>query len=636
MTKRYNTVDGDFLRRHHIYVKEKIQVLDIILGKDIASYIRPHRKMLIYSIIFAVAASFFVVVPAYLIQPFIDEGMKTGNDPVSWKIPWIAFDSSHLFSWHRTKLVLIRQCSPNKLLFLLTGIAVLSVIFKSISLYLSGMAAAAFSNRAVKSLRIDLFKKFVSLPLGFYHKKKAGELIARATADISVMQGNIANILIGLIQYPLTITVFFIYLIFMNYKLTLIVFVVTPLIVGLIRLFGRKVKKHATRVQDIVAEVTSLYHETLMCLKVIHGFVRGDEETRKFSEKAEKLYKEVMRWRRWDLGVGPMMDATVFMVLPSILIVGKIYFHHTLGELVSMLYAFSRMYAPVKKLAKINNKLRSLQGATRRVFEVMETKPEIVNHRGAKTLKRHNDTIEFKNVSFGYTPGTNVLKDISFKIKAGEMAAFVGSTGAGKSTILDLLPRFYDVTGGAITIDGYDIRDVTLESLRRQIGIVNQDIILFNNTVAYNIAYGSSVKDFNAIQSAAKAGHAHEFILELPDKYETVIGDQGDMLSGGQKQRIAIARALLINPAILILDEAASALDAESEMLVQKAIDNLAGKRTILVAAHRLGTIMKADHIFVMEDGKIVESGTSEELLSINGRFRELYELQFKDQTNPL
>lgn len=617
-------------------VKEKIQVLDIILGKDIASYIRPHRKMLIYSIIFAVAASFFVVVPAYLIQPFIDEGMKTGNDPVSWKIPWIAFDSSHLFSWHRTKLVLIRQCSPNKLLFLLTGIAVLSVIFKSISLYLSGMAAAAFSNRAVKSLRIDLFKKFISLPLGFYHKKKAGELIARATADISVMQGNIANILIGLIQYPLTIAVFFIYLIFMNYKLTLIVFVVTPLIVGLIRLFGRKVKKHATRVQDIVAEVTSLYHETLMCLKVIHGFVRGDEETKKFSEKAEKLYKEVMRWRRWDLGVGPMMDATVFMVLPSILIIGKIYFHHTLGELVSMLYAFSRMYAPVKKLAKINNKLRSLQGATRRIFEIMETKPEIVSHRGAKTLKRHNDTIEFRNVSFGYTPGTNVLKDISFKIKAGEMAAFVGSTGAGKSTILDLLPRFYDVTGGAITIDGYDIRDVTLESLRRQIGIVSQDIILFNNTVAYNIAYGSSVKDFNAIQSAAKAGHAHEFILELPDKYETVIGDQGDMLSGGQKQRIAIARALLINPAILILDEAASALDAESEMLVQKAIDNLAGKRTILVAAHRLGTIMKANHIFVMEDGKIVESGTSEELLSINGRFRELYELQFKDQTNPL
>jgi len=630
------TEDPYACQQTNYYIKEDTQVLDIILGKDIAYYIKPHRRMLIYSILFAVAASLFVVVPAYLIQPFIDEGMKTGNDPVSWTIPWVAFDSSHLFSWHKTKLVLIKQCSSNKLLFLLTGIAVLSVIFKSISLYLSGMTAAAFSNRAVKSLRIDLFKKFISLPLGFYHRKKAGELIARATADISVMQANIANILIGLIQYPLTVAVFFVYLVFMNYKLTLIVFVVTPLIVGLIRLFGRKVKKHATRVQDTVAEVTSIYHETLMCLRVIHGFVRGEEETRKFAEKAEKLYKEVMRWRRWELGVGPMMDATVFMVLPSVLIVGKIYFHHTLGELVSMLYAFSRMYAPVKKLAKINNKLKSLQGATKRIFEVMKTEPEIANPKGAKELKKHNNMIEFRNVCFGYTPGTNVLKNISFKIKAGEMAAFVGSTGSGKSTILDLLPRFYDVTSGSITIDGYDIRDVTLESLRRQIGIVSQDIILFNNTVAYNIGYGSSAKDFNAIQSAAKVGHAHEFILDLPDKYETVIGDQGDMLSGGQKQRIAIARALLIDPAILILDEAASALDAESEMLVQKAIEDLAGKRTILVAAHRLSTIMKADHIFVMENGEIVESGTSTELLSINGRFRKLYELQFEDQTNSL
>jgi subfamily B ATP-binding cassette protein MsbA len=607
-------------------------VLNIVLGKELAAYIRPHRKLLILAILLAAVSSLFVVIPAYLIQPFVDEGMKTGADPVSWKIQWFAIDPGTLFSWHKAELVLIENVSPNKLLLLLMLIAVISVMFKSIALYLSELSAAAFSNRAVQSLRINLFEKYVSLPLSFHHKRKTGELIARATADLAVMQGNIANILTGLIQHPLTIIVFLGYLIFLNYQLTLLVFVVTPVIVGLIRLFGRKVKKHATRMQDATADVTSAYHEALLCLRVIHGFFKSAHEVKKFSHLAEQLYKKVMRWRKWDLGVGPTMDATVFMVLPGILIIGKVYFHHSLGELVSMLYAFSRMYAPVKKLAKVNNRLNSLQGATKRVFEIMTTTTDIGEPPSPKTLPRHQKSIEFKGVTFSYSPKEPVLKDISFKIKAGEMAAFVGSTGAGKSTLLDLIPRFYDVSGGQITIDGYNIRDVALESLRKQIGIVNQDILLFNNTIAYNIGYGSPRKGMEAITSAAKVSHAHGFILDQPNGYNTIAGNQGDLLSGGQKQRIAIARAILIDPAILILDEAASALDTESERLVQNAIANLFGKRTILVAAHRLSTIMKANHIFVLENGEIVESGTSEELLAINGRFRKLYEMQFKDE----
>ncbi len=607
-------------------------MLEYILGKEIASYVRPHRRMIIYSIIFAALASLFVVIPAYLLQPFIDECMKRGSEPASWKITWIVFDSWH--SWHKTHIVLIRNTSPNKLLFILGAIATISVMLKSIFSYLSGMAAVAFSNRAVKSLRIDLFKKFASLPLSYYHNKKAGDLIGRATSDIGIMQNNIANILIGVIQHPLTICVFLTYLLIMDYKMTFLMFMIVPIIVGLVKLFGSKVKTHAKRMQDAMANVTAAYQELLQCLKVVHGFFRGGHEADRFESLAEEVYKRVIRWRKWHLGLGPMMDVTVFLVIPGILIIGRLHFHHTLGELISMLYAYSKIYQPIKKLTKINNDIKTLHGATQRVFEILGTEPDIKEKPLAKLLPRHKEYIEFKNVSFGYDPNKPVLKNISFRVNAGEMVAFVGSTGSGKSTLLELIPRFYDVTSGSIIIDGYDIRDVTLESLRRQIGIVSQDIVLFHDTIENNIKYGAPDKNMKNIIEAAKAAHAHEFIIKQPLSYDTIIGDKGDRLSGGQKQRIAISRALLINPSILILDEAASALDAESEQFIQKTIDNLIGRCTILIAAHRLNTVIKADRIYVLEDGRIVESGTWPELISRKGRFRFLYELQFQGHSS--
>ena len=466
--------------------------------------------------------------------------------------------------------------------------------------------------------------------MGFYHKVKSGELVARATADLSVMQGLIASILIGIIEYPLTALVFIIYILLTNYKLALLVVIAVPPILGIIRLFGKKVKKHATEVQDETAEVTSMYQETILCLRLVHGFFMGKTEVEEFRGVAERLYSKIMRWSRWQLGLGPMMDSTVFLVLPLVLIVGKIYFHHTLGELMSLMYAFSRAYSPIKRLALVNNNIKTIQGATQRVFGIMRTVPEIQDRPYADTLPAHKKSIEFNEVSFGYSPDDRVLKDISFRAEAGEMVAFVGSTGAGKSTLLDLVPRFYDVTGGCITIDGVDIRDVTLESLRRQIGIVSQDTLLFHDTIEYNICYGNPKIGFEAMVEAAKAAHAHPFILEQPNGYHTIVGDQGSLLSGGQRQRIAIARAMLVNPAILILDEAASALDAESERLVQESIEELQGDLTILIVAHRLSTIVRADRIFVLEGGSIVESGTRENLLALNGRFRQLYDMQFR------
>ncbi len=605
-------------------------MLDRILGKDIAYYVRGHRGLLVGAILLTTISALFVVVPAYLIGPLVDEGMKTGSDPVAWKIPWVAFESGSPLSWHRTELILVDKISPNRLLILLTLIGFLSVLLKSISIYFSQIAAAAFSNRAIRSVRTALFDKFLALQLGFYHKYKAGILISRSTADLTVMQERIANILIGLVEHPLTALVFLIYLFIMNYRLTLLVFIVTPLVVGLIRLFGRKVKKHSTRVQDAIADVTSLYQETLLCLKVVQGFCMDRNESNKFRGLADRLYKKVMHWNRWNLGLGPMMDASLFLVLPAVLIVGKIYFHHTLGELLSMIYAFSRAYIPIKSLARVNADLRTLQGATERVFNIMQTVPDIKDRPGAAMLPRHQESIQFKEVSFAYGPGAPVLQDISFKIRAGDMVAFVGSTGAGKSTLLDLVPRFYDITSGSITIDGIDIRDVTLESLRRQIGIVNQEVLLFHDTIASNINYGYPGKSMEKVVEAAKAAHAHDFINEQPGGYGTIVGDRGTLLSGGQKQRIAIARAILADPAILILDEAASALDAESEKRIQEAIEALKGRRTILVVAHRLSTIREADRVYVLEGGRIVESGGREELMALNGRFRQLHDMQFR------
>ncbi len=605
-------------------------MLDYILGKNIAYYVKAHRGLILLAIILTAISSLFVVVPAYLLQPFIDEGMKAGSEPVTWKIPWISLEWDAGLHWQRGYLVLVEGVSPNRLLLLLTLVAFLSVLFKSITVYFGQLAGAAFSNRAIRSLRVDLFKKFVALPLGFYHKRKAGELISRSSADLTVMQERIANILIGLVQHPLTALVFLLYLFMMNTKLTLLVFFVFPVIWGLTRLFGRKVKKHSTKVQDAMSHVTSAYQENLLCLKVVQGFCISQGETRKFSRLAEELYKRVMHWNRWYLGIGPMMDSTVFIILPVVLVVGKIYFHHTLGELLSMVYAFSRVYSPIKSLARVNNELRTLEGATDRVFSILKTTPAIKDDDAAQVLPRHRGTIEFREVVFSYDSKTPVLKKISFDVAAGEMVAFVGSTGAGKSTLLDLIPRFYDVSEGSILIDGMDIRNVTLESLRRQIGLVSQEVLLFHDTIANNIGLGDPGKGMDAITAAAKEAHAHEFILGLPGGYDSVVGDRGTLLSGGQRQRIAIARAILSDPSILILDEAASALDAESERLVQDAIERLRAGRTILVVAHRLSTVRKADRIYVMEEGEIIEQGTREELMEMNGRFRQLYDMQFK------
>jgi ATP-binding cassette, subfamily B, bacterial MsbA len=660
-------------------------MLNKILGEDIAFYVKKQQLLIALSIVLTVISTIFAVIPVALIEPFVDNSMiisglgvsdkDQGNknalktlladktavtnvldnpdtaeptkeaiqtlladeakekapETTEFKIPWIKYKPGSTIPFERTNKIILKNISFKWFLIILSIVAFLSMLCKSITTYLSNLSATAFSQRAIKSMRIDLFNKFISLNQGFYDKHKVGILISRSTADLSVMQNRISNIIVGLVQHPLSALVFLIYLLYENYQLTLIVFIAGPLIFGCIRLFGRKAKKHSMRVQDAIAEVTSTYQEVLLCLKIIQGFCIGQSQSEKFRGLADKLYKKTMHWSRWNLGLPPMMDSTVFLILPAIILLGMLVFHHTLGELAGMFFAFSRVYAPVRNLAQINNELRTLQGATKRVFTILNTDSEIKEKPGAVVLPRHNESIEFRRVNFSYDPSTPILKDVSLKIKAGEIIAVVGSTGAGKSTLLDLIPRFYDVTEGAILIDGKDIRDVTLESLRSQIGIVSQEVLLFNDTIANNISFNLPGISMEAIIEAAKKAYAHDFIMAQPDQYNTVVGDRGTLLSGGQKQRIAIARAILADSSILLLDEIASALDAQSERFIQDAIDNLRGGHTIFVVAHRLSTIRTADRIFVLEDGRIVESGSFNELLELNGRFRQLHDMQFRD-----
>jgi len=600
-----------------------------ILGKDIVDYIRGHKWLILGTLIFTSASSLFAVIPAYLLKPFVDLGMLAKEGNITWEIPWISFKEGTFLGFEISKKVLLKEVDQRTILTTLTLIAFGSVLVRSLCAYLGSLLGAAFSTKVVNKVRIDLFQKFLNLHIGFFHGMKTGELVGRANSDLSVMQAKIAEIITGIIEYPVTASVFILYLLYMNYKLTILMVVFVPVFLGVLKVFGKKVKKHAEKVQDNTAELSQRYHEAITCIKIIQGFSQEEKELKRFTHEASQLYKRIMKWYKWHLGLGPLMDSLAFLSIPGMLILGKVVFGHTLGEIISIVFAFSRVYGPVKKLSLINNNIKTLQGSMKRIFEILRTKSEITETNQPIHLQSFNKAIEFKDVWFGYDKTNPVLKGVSFRVHAGEMMAIVGSTGAGKSTLIDLIPRFYDVTRGAILLDGIDIRNIPLKDLRQKIGIVTQDTILFNDTIANNIRYGAKEKTIEDVTEAARLALAHEFIISQPQGYDTVIGDRGVKLSGGQRQRIAIARALITKPSILLLDEAASALDAESDKMIQETIERLKGKLTIIVVAHRISSILNADVVAVLEQGLIVEMGPVKELLSKNGRFNYFYSLQF-------
>lgn len=492
---------------------------------------------------------------------------------------------------------------------------------------------AGVGQRVVRDIREHLYRHMQSLSLSFYLRHPTGVLMSRVLNDVGLMQSAITDAATGLIKDIFTAAFLVFVVFYRDWKLALIALVAFPLAFWPIARFGRKLRRTSVQAQEITGGLSSHLQETISGAKLVKSFGAETYETERFSTRNNELFRLSMKVMKVQAMTSPLSEMFAGVGAAAVIYYGGysvVNGHSTPGNFFSFITALFMLYEPVKRLSRINNVVQQGLAAGGRVFEVIDTLPEVREAEGAGTLAPIRKEIAFDRVDFRYAPGgETVLKGIDFRVPAGTMVAIVGSSGAGKTTLVDLIPRFYDPQEGAIRIDGVDVRSVTLASLREQIGIVSQHTVLFNDTVRNNIAYGTGETDDQRVIDAAKAANAHEFISNLPNGYDTQIGESGVLLSGGQRQRLAIARALFKNPPILILDEATSALDTESERLVQQALNNLMRGRTTLVIAHRLSTIRSAHKIVVLDKGQIAEVGRHEELLAFPGIYRKLYDMQF-------
>ena len=487
--------------------------------------------------------------------------------------------------------------------------------------------------RIVADLRETLYRKIQTQSLAFFTKNPTGTLMSRITNDVSFIQGAVSEAVTALLKDTFTLVCLVFVIFYRDWQLAIIAMLVFPLAVYPIAKFGQKMRQVATRTQVTLGSLTTLLQETISGTRIVKAFSMEEYENKRFAGENERLFRLYLKAVSITAVSSPFMEFLGGLGISTIIFYGGyqvIHGHSTPGTFFSFLTALIMLYEPVKRLTNVNNTIQQGIAGAERVFGIIDMIPEIRNNAGSIPLPRIVREIEIRDISFRYEE-TPVLKRISMKIRAGEVIAFVGMSGGGKTTLVNLIPRFYDVTEGSILIDGHDIRDVTIESLRGQIAIVTQQTILFNDTVRNNIAYGDIARTEEEIIAAAKAANAHDFIMRLPMGYDTLIGEQGTKLSGGERQRISIARAILKDAPILILDEATSSLDSEAEIEVQDALENLMKGRTTLVIAHRLSTIRNADRIIVLVNGEIREEGTHEYLLACQGEYCRLYNMQFKD-----
>ncbi len=485
----------------------------------------------------------------------------------------------------------------------------------------------------IKRLRDQLYGHIQVLPLSFFHKHATGLLMARITNDVNIVKAMVSEAVTGVLKDVLTIIGLLFVIFSRDWKLAFIAVTVLPAAVMPLVRFGRRARRLSTRRQESMSHITSLLHETFTGTRIVKAFGMEPYENMRFFERTARLFKYEMK------GVAVRnMSSAVMELLGAIGIALIIWYGGykvingtaTPGTFFSFMAALIMLYKPIKSLSKLYNVIQEGLAAAIRIYAVLDTHSDIVEREKAVELQCKRHPVLFENVSFKYEHQI-VLRNINLQVKAGEILALVGMSGGGKTTLVNLIPRFYDVTEGAVLIDGHDVRNVTLASLRSQIGIVTQDPILFNDTIRNNIAYGSLGASESDIVAAAKAAYAYDFIKGLPEEFNTAVGEKGVRLSGGEKQRICIARALLKNAPILILDEATSSLDSEAELAVQRALDNLMKGRTTFVIAHRLSTIRHADRIIVIVSGRIVEEGRHEELLALRGEYWKLHEMQFED-----
>ncbi|QHI68079.1 ABC transporter ATP-binding protein [Tichowtungia aerotolerans] len=485
-------------------------------------------------------------------------------------------------------------------------------------------------NRVITDLRSKLFEHIHSLPIQFFGKSRTGDLISRVTSDTGLLAQLVTNVIGDIIREPFTLIGLIGAMVVLDWKLSIMALVVFPVCIVPVALLGRRVRKASKSGQESSGDLLSAAQESINGALVVKAFQMEGEETTRFNLSNMRMFKMAMKQTR-----ARSLNEPIITFLSSIGLSGVVVYAFlndlSLALLVSFAAAMLSMYKPAKKLSQIHMRIQRAAPGAERVFEILDVENAIADMPEAVPFNGSVQDITFRNVSFAYDEKM-ILDGVSLDVHAGQCIAFVGSSGAGKTTLVNLIPRFFDVTGGSVSVNGKDIRQYTVHSLREQIGVVTQSTVLFNRSVADNIAYGSPNASREQIEAAARRANAHRFIMKLEDGYDTVIGERGSLLSGGMAQRVAIARALLRNPPILILDEATSALDTESERLVQEALDELMKDRTVFVIAHRLSTIAHADSIVVLDQGKIVEQGSHDELLLQDGKYKYLYDIQFSDK----
>lgn len=511
---------------------------------------------------------------------------------------------------------------------------IVSFLIKNIFLYIKNISLTYIQFNLIKKLRAQLYSHLQSLSLSFFDKRQTGELSSIVINDVSNMRVAFGTSFHKLFVEPINILVFISLLFIINLKLALLSIIIVPLTGAVVVVIGKSIRRRSRRTAEKIARIMGIMSENLNSIRIIKSFAMEAFETNRFKQEQERHYNLDLRQAKLRLISSPVTEMIGAFIAVILLWIGGhdvlVSNNMTSEDFIRFILILFSVLQPIRSLSKVGINLQNGFASADRVFNVLDTVPAIVSKPNAIKIKDVKDEITFNNVGFNYDGTERILKDISFTMKKGTVTALVGASGAGKSTIADLIPRFYDVINGKIEIDGNDIRDLDINSLRKMMGIVSQETILFNDTIGSNIKYGLQSVTDDQLQKAAKNANAYDFISEQPNGFETVIGEKGVRLSGGQRQRIAIARAILKNPSILILDEATSSLDTESEYKVQKAIDNLMADRTVLVIAHRLSTVESADKIVVMEDGEIADFGSHQDLLKKDGVYTRLYKKQFK------
>ncbi len=563
--------------------------------------LEPYRSKLGIAMVGMVVVAGFNAVQAYMVKPLLDE-IFVNKDEVLLNILPLALLA----------------------IFLVKG------VFYFVYSYLLEWVGQC----VIRDLRNRIYSHLNRLSLTFFYQNPTGELISRIINDVSLLQGAVSHALIRILRDFVSVIGLLVVIFSMDWRLALISLIFLPMAAAPIVIFGKKFRRVSTAYQKSIGEASNILHETIGGARIVKAFCMEEKEEKRFASQIQHLFNTLMTETKYRCLSHPMIEFLGGVGIALIIWFGGMQVlkgSSTMGSFMAFLTALIMLYEPVKGVSKINSTIQSGLAAATRIFDLLDIEPDIKEKHGAVELPRFHDCIEFDNVTFAYNQEEPVLHGINLKVQQGEILAVVGSSGGGKTTLANLLPRFHDVAQGAVRIDGHDIRDVTIHSLRSQMALVTQQTILFNETVRNNIGYGSPDCSEEDIRRAADAAFALEFIEDLPKGFETVIGESGARLSGGQRQRISIARAILKDAPLLVLDEATSALDTESERKVQKALENLMKNRTTIVIAHRLSTIKNADRIIVMQEGKLVEEGSHEQLLQAGGVYTGLYTMQYAD-----